>query len=439
MLASCGGQGSFSGQPNGTYVVNVTVSGLSNLNNNNLNLQIGSNGYRLNFTSDATKSFPYQNLGTLPHVSVITPPSPIVCRVGPEVNAGANVINVAVKCSLQYVYVTNTGNTGSLSVWELEVDGSLRQASVATSLHNPTSAVVNPNPMIPFVYVASAADQRIYSFQVSNGVLSNMTFVNCASSPNAPLYLSASANGSLLFCASRSGLVSVYDISGGSAAQLPSPSTNLGTAITGIAVDPLGQFLYVINGTTFNTSSINSYAVDTNWALTLKDSYTSTTSTQVSSPTSVAINTSGNNLFVVNSGSGNVLSFNLVAGTLHNLPNNISALNNPHAITLTGDGTTAYVSVYGQQNSATNILQLGINNGVLSNSNSVTSVHSGPFALAVDATNFGLFVTGFPYPFGVASDSTLTEYSTPNLTPVTVGSKTYSSGLIDVPISVTVY
>ncbi len=408
VLASCGGQGSFSGQPNGTYVVSVTVSGLSNLNNltSGSFLKIQSNASELTFTGDGTQSFPYQSVATQYNVVIVTQPSPVVCRVmgGSGVNTSSNTINVNVTCAAQYVYVANF-NANSLTVFEILGQG--RFTPVRTSVPTgtaPSSVVAHPNA--PYIYVANQGDNTIGAYQITNGVPALMHTaiqVQGTALSSGPNFLSISPNGSFLYCSNTDGTISQFRIGvDGSLTQITGAPINVGNGLNSLSVDPSSNYLYATRSDTNanpNVNAIYQFSIQSNGGLQTLDAPVNLAAH--SRPTSVAVGPTGQYAYVVNNGANNVEVFPLNAGALGSpLSPPILVDPYPHAIALavTPNGTYAYVSNYGLSGSGNTLSQLRVDptSGALSAINSSVQLNVfGPYAVAVDGSGYGVFVSNY--------------------------------------------
>jgi 6-phosphogluconolactonase (cycloisomerase 2 family) len=151
-----------------------------------------------------------------------------------------------------------------------------------------------------------------------------------ATAGSVPVALAADPAGKFLFVANQgsasdvtSGTISVFAISGTSLTSVGNPiPTELpadvsGSGPSGVAVSPVGNYLYVANQFSNN---VLSYSFDASGNLTLINSYTAGTNPTglaFSRCAGVASNTTtanctvadGNNLFVTNSGSNNISIF----------------------------------------------------------------------------------------------------------------------------------
>jgi 6-phosphogluconolactonase (cycloisomerase 2 family) len=104
-----------------------------------------------------------------------------------------------------------------------------------------------------------------------------------------------------------------YDATTGALTQVHAGYA-VGIGPEGIAIDPTGSFLYVSNTHDGTVSAFKISSVD--GSLTVIGTYTSTTTSEPSaSPSALAIDPSGQFLYVANGDSGTVTAFTITAGT----------------------------------------------------------------------------------------------------------------------------
>lgn len=428
LLTSCSGQGSYSGPPPGTYILSVNVTGLPI--DDSASLQVQNNGTStLSFTSNTTQSFPYQSVGSSYNVTISAQPFPINCSVssGSGVNASANTVTVNVVCSSQYVYVTNFSNN-NLSVLQLGQAGLLRSISQLTTGGEPSSVVVHPNGQ--FVYVANQQDNTVWVYKALNGIL---TYIAKVATGSQPFSLSMSPSGAYLYCANiNDGTISEYAVSqGGTLTPVASSPLTVETSnfgLNSITVDPSGKYVYV---TGLNSGNFYGFQIQPDGSLVSLQTKTA----ELSLPKSVVISPSGNFAYVVNSGAGNVAIYPISSGLLGS-PSLVSVGAVPHAIAFTPSGTLAYVSNYGVNGDGNTISQFTVNasSGLLVQMTNPTFTASqpnaaGPFALAVDASGYSLFVANYP-------SNSLSEYVITSTGALTTPVQTYTGLLTPASIAV---
>jgi 6-phosphogluconolactonase (cycloisomerase 2 family) len=180
---------------------------------------------------------------------------------------GLPPLNMRLAPSGNFLYVTASGSPDGYIV------GYSVNAGVLTSIGSPFSSDgVNPNglaidPKGAFLYVANSSSPSIAIFSIGqSGILSPVQNSPLADTYTAPVALTLDAKGTFLYVANQgSSNVAVYSIS--STSGLPTVLTNSTT--TGafftegspsfVAVDPTGQYLFVGNQGT--SAGIQSFSV----------------------------------------------------------------------------------------------------------------------------------------------------------------------------------
>ena len=442
LLISCGGQGGYSGSPSGTYVVNVSVSGLPN--NGNARVVVQNNGTStLTFINNGTQSFPSQQLGTPNSVSVLTQPSPLNCVVSAP--SGTNPVNVNVTCSEMIVYVTNYG-TSKLSALSIGAGGVLTQLPgglVATDINatNPTSVVIHPNGQYAYVSNYSTTNPSISVFNWQSGSLRLLTNVPMDSNlESGPYKLVLSPNGSYLYCVNIiSGTISVFAVIGGGAVLTPLIGSPLSVrpGINSIAIDPTNSYVYVSGGTA--NSTIYEFQIQTNGSLQLH----SQTSVGISAPTSVVVSPTGNFVYVVNSTTNNVTVFSIGGGGMLSYKSTSPHTGTtPHDIAFSPNGAYAYVTNYGTTQNPATLSQFKVDTstgptaGALTAMNPATvnaglSPAAGPYAIVVDPTGYSVFSSNY-------NEGTISQYLITGTGSLSVASPTFTTS-ISAPTSIAIH
>ena len=400
LLISCGGQGSYSGPASGTFVVNVTVSGLPS---NGSRVDVQNNGAStLSFVSNGTQTFPSQAMGSAYSVSISKQPSPLYCSV--TSTTGSNPVNVSVTCSDQYVYITNSA-TNTLSRLSVGAGGLMTQVELVSTGQNPTSVVIHPNGK--YVYVANYSNSTINFYSLLNGSLSggyvtsldpnyndnNNININQTYGPN---YLTITPNGSYLYCVNRNnGTISEYQIS--SSGVLTSiGSTFVSPGINSMAIDPSGSYVYVSGGP--SSSTLYEYQIQSNGTLLpLRPEPLNEIHDHISGPTAVHVSPGGKFAYVVNSNStsNSVAVYSIGAGGTLAYSTNITTGSVPHDIAFSPSGAYAYVSNYGGSGT---ISQYTVNpsSGALTPMTSPSvPAGSGPYSVVVDPSGYGVFSSNY--------------------------------------------
>jgi len=407
LLCSCGGQGSYSGPPAGTYTVNVMVSGLPN--NNSATLSVQNNASTLSFTANGTQSFPYQTLGSAYSVSVLNQPSPLVCIVtsGSGVNSVSSTVTVNVSCATQYAYVTNY-STHKLAVVPIGQNGLLTQGSAQLydTGGQPTAVVIHPNGQ--YAYVSNQLDNTISVYSISSGTL---TQISTPGVGHAPYSIAISPNGAYFYSGNTDGTISEFTVNAnGTLSQLASTVNNVAGLMSSITVDPTSSYVYATRSdATNNVYKVYEYQIQNDGSLVGVGAGSALTQ---SHPTSVVVHPSAKFAYVVNSGSGYVSVYPITSGVL-GTPANIQVQpgnTSPQSIVFTPNGKFAYVTNYGQNGTGNTISQFQVDatTGSLQAMNPPnTNVNQlnvyGPIAIAVDATGYCVISSNY-------SSGTVSEY-----------------------------
>lgn len=389
LLISCGGQGSYSGPASGTFVVNVTVSGLPS---NGSRVDVQNNGAStLSFVSNGTQTFPSQAMGSAYSVSISKQPSPLYCSV--TSTTGSNPVNVSVTCSDQYVYITNSA-TNTLSRLSVGAGGLMTQVELVSTGPSPRSVVIHPNGK--YVYVANYSDSTISVYSLLSGSLSE---VYAPSAGSGPYNLTITPNGSYLYCVNIiGGTISEYQIS--SSGVLTSiGSTSVSAGINSMAIDPSGSYVYVSGGT--SSSTLYEYQIQSDGTLLpLRTPPLNEINDHISGPTAVHVSPGGKFAYVVNSTSNSVAVYSIGSGGTLAYSTNITTGSVPHDIAFSPSGAYAYVSIYGGSGDplGTTLTQYTVNpsSGALTPMTSPTvTAGSGPYSVVVDPSGYGVFSSNY--------------------------------------------
>jgi hypothetical protein len=215
-----------------------------------------------------------------------TAPNPLSLAVTPTTFPAHNAAcSGSTAPTTEFLYVEDAAND---QVWDFGVDtssGALGNPGNDTSIPGfatgKTPSGVAVDPCNRFVYVANQGDNNVSGYTICNAV----------SLPNCPV-----ADGSL--------------ISVGKAASA-------GTSPAALAVDPFGNFVYVVNS---QSASISGFKISpANGTLTSLSPATVATG---SGPVSIAIRSDGAWLFVANNLSGTLSQYSIIpaSGALSTLP-----------------------------------------------------------------------------------------------------------------------
>ena len=432
LLTACGGQGSYSGPPSGTYVVSVTVSGLPS--NGLSQVIIQNNGTEpLSFTKDGTQAFPqYQPMGTGYNVTISNQPSPSNCVVasGSGTNSTSSYVNINVTCSEEFVYVANNA-VNTLASLSIGAGGVLTPVGSASATGvGPTSVVVHPNGN--FAYVSNAGGNTISVYRIQSGTLGSAIYV--VPTDTGPVKLAITPNGNFLYAVNiNAGTISEYSIAqgGGLTAVAGSPyGANNGVhqgGLNGLAIDPSSTYLYVSNAT---NSTVYEYQIRASDGVL---QYLGSTSAGLSAPTSVAISPNGKFAYVVNSGTNKVAIFSIGAGGTLTPSSSANTGIGPQNIAFTPNGAYAYVTNYNGGTGAT-LSQFTVNTGAGIGAGDLTPMplpsiyvradqtSTGPYDVVVDPTGQTVFSSN-------RTSSSISQYSISNTGALSISNPEYSTGI----------
>jgi 6-phosphogluconolactonase (cycloisomerase 2 family) len=438
LIYSCGGQGSYSGPPPGTFNVIITVSGLPS-NSTSLVVVQNNNTNPLSFSGNGVQKINLLS-GASYNITVTTQPSPLICSVssGSGTNTGTNDINVSVVCKEQYVYVTNYA-ANSLSVLGLGQGNVLLPVAQANTGVNPTKVVIHPTGL--FAYVANYTDTTISQFSLGVGSITALATPTISTGANGagPYDMAVSPNGSYLYCVNiNSGTITQFSIgaSGSGAGQLTQISTplSIGTGINSIAIDSSSTYVYVTKGG--NSSAIYTFQIQANGALQQLS-----TLSGFFAPTAVVLSPEGKFAYVINSSQDNVGVYSVNNGNL-TFSSYVSTGHVPHSIAFSPSGAFAYVTNYGGSGApGTTLSQYSVNasSGALTplGSPTVISGHTssaGPYTVVVDANGGYLFDVNY-------NESSVSQYSisaSGNVGALSSSSQDYVTG-ISSPTSIAIH
>jgi DNA-binding beta-propeller fold protein YncE len=199
--------------------------------------------------------------------------SPILCNPPSNCNTGADPYGVAVSPSGHYLYTSNY-TASTVSVFAVNSDGSLlplpcNPTSNCSTGTNPTGMSITPSGR--FLYLTNRGSNSVSVFAIgSDGSLAPIACnptSNCATGAN-PYSVAVSPSGSFLYVSNySSNTVSVFAIgSDGSLTPVacnPTSNCSTGTTPTGVAVSPSGRFLYVTN----HASTVSVFAINPDGSL----------------------------------------------------------------------------------------------------------------------------------------------------------------------------
>jgi 6-phosphogluconolactonase len=247
---------------------------------------------------------------------------------------GVNPVALAIDHGGHFLFVANQG-TNDVSVFSIGSSASLTAVgtfpaapTVAGTSAAPSGVAITPSGS--FLYVSNFGENSVSGFAVnsSSGVLTAVPGSPFAAG-SSPTGLAIDPSGKYLYAANEgSNNASAFEICASALPGCPSPPDGSLVPITGspfsaglgpvsLAVDPSGNFLYVANT---NSNQLSAFRINlSSGALTALTTPTDSTGTN---PTFVAIHPGGNFVYVPNSGSDSISGFRLTtqSGVLTPLP-----------------------------------------------------------------------------------------------------------------------
>ena len=172
-----------------------------------------------------------------------------------------------------------------------------------------------------FVFVANVFDATVVVYPITGGTLpTSPPTADPAATLTGPYAVAASPTGQYVYItdvlalpATSPGTVTGYSYNG-SGVLTKVASYPVGTGPEGIAIDPTGQFLYVSNAHDGTVSAFTISSVDGSLS-SVGSPYTSTTTGVPSTtPTALAVDPSGQFLYVANGDDASITTFTIAAG-----------------------------------------------------------------------------------------------------------------------------
>jgi 6-phosphogluconolactonase (cycloisomerase 2 family) len=275
-----------------------------------------------------------------------------------EVSADNSPIALAADAQGRYLYVVNNGDVGNvgnvpngtISQYAIGLDGSLTAlgSTVATG-KRPSAIVVHPSGR--YVYVTNRDDGTVSQYAVaSNGALTALSPASVAIGVVGAHGMAIHPSGSHLYVsngydannppATPPNNVSQFSIgSDGKLTAKATPTIAAGNNPFGVAVDPLGKYLYVTN---FNGDTVSQYSIAAaDGALSSRNTVDTALSDQ---PIAVTVDPSGKYAYVTANSGNNVRRFGIGSdGTLSFL-GTVATGNQPQGIAFDRGGRFAYVA-----------------------------------------------------------------------------------------------
>lgn len=297
--------------------------------------------------------------------------------------------------------VNGNTNCNSLSRYTVQDDGTLSPLTGATGTGaNPVAVAVNPASSL--VFVANQGSDSISAFSIQQ----DGSLLSASGSPfptfPGPAALTVSPNGKYLYVAnSTQGAIAVYTISSSGALSLlpTAPYVGNGASIPdGIAVSADGKFVYVANFGSNNISVFTACIAVTTFCPIADGSLLEVSGSPFAlgigngtGPGPIAIDPTGNYLFVLNTVSSQMSEFHIgitmvdaltsTATLVPNIPISIATGAGPTSFAIHPTGRWLYTANY--RASTVTVFYFDPNSGVLSPSSTPFVTGGGPAAVAV--------------------------------------------------------
>jgi YVTN family beta-propeller protein len=240
--------------------------------------------------------------------------SGMLTSIGPPMAADFGAISVTVDPFGKFAYVANAGNgdfgdfAGDVSMYTIDASsGALASAGTIAAGYGPESVAVHPSGK--FAYVANdggdfGSNVSMYAIDTSTGVLTSIG-PNVATAGFGPVSVTVHPSGNFAYVTNGTE-ISWYTINTSSGTLTPIGAIAEGGGAVA-AVHPSGKFAYVLTA----PNNVSMYAININTgALTSIG-----TAAAGLSPTSIAIDPSGQFAYVTNYDSNNVSMYRIDAVT----------------------------------------------------------------------------------------------------------------------------
>jgi 6-phosphogluconolactonase len=232
--------------------------------------------------------------------------------IGSPFDTGLSPSSVVAVPSGNFVYVANQGES-DISLFKAD-----SQSGLLTEVLPRTPSGIFPSSLAldsagAFLYVANQASNNIsvYSINASNAALTAISGSPFATGPS-PTRLRVSPSGKYLYVlGSDLGTISVYAIVSGVLQPIAGSPFAVGPTPSSFAIDSAEHYVYVTNT---STSTVSVFAINaTSGALTAipLSPFNTTTTVSSTTPVDVAIGTSGQYLYVLNSSTANISEYSI--------------------------------------------------------------------------------------------------------------------------------
>lgn len=311
---------------------------------------------------------------------------------------GSNKPNTLANVALLY---TVGAGANSIKGFHIQASGELAATSVSTFPTNPRPVALALHPSTNFLYEVNIASNTVAGFSIDHtaGILTPVgSALPPVSTGPSPVAVGANAGGQFLFVLNQGDAsISIYSIDAvrGILTQVGSPfPTGITTTVQSMALSPTAQFLYVLSGSTPSTISVFSIAANGNLAAV--GAFAGVANSNI---TGITIDPKGQFLYAADSANNNVVSLSIAAsGALTQVAGSpFSAGTQPVAVAVDATGTLVYVSNAGSNNvsaykSASGVLTQ-VSGSPFTTQGTGTVAITQPGFLIVDATNTFLYVS----------------------------------------------
>jgi 6-phosphogluconolactonase (cycloisomerase 2 family) len=273
-----------------------------------------------------------------------------------------------------------------------------------------TNVAVVCGPISGFAYVANSASQNLsaYAINGTTGALSPLTKISTGSSSNgeAPYAIAVTPNKQFLYMSiENGGEVFAFAVNGatGALTAIAGSPFSIGSFLSGMVIDPSGQFLYVVDHGS-GSSGIFAYAINPTTGVLAP--ITGSPFATGSSPFSITITPSGQYVYVANSQGSSISGYALngTTGVLTPLAGSpFAAATNVYALTMHPNGTLLYAA----NGSSHSVTGYAINSAT----GALTAVPGSPFASGTDADSVALDPAGKFLYVGNYLDGTISAYT----------------------------
>jgi len=285
------------------------------------------------------------------------------------ITAGQGVRSLVIHPSNKFMYAVNSSPVeNDISVFALSSSGALTEIDTPRQSTGTSPQLAVMDSAGQFLYVMNIGSDNISSFSIdsSTGALSAV--------PGSPFAIGLGASnmkvspsGNFLYVSlgvgigGSAGSIEIWSLSSGALSQIVDV-VQAGTSPTGMAIDSAGANLYVSN---FGDNSISIYPINANGDLGTPNTIGAGLGV-LSSPVALLIDNSGKYLYVANNGSSTVVAYSIGSdGSLALLPSSYSIGTNSGPNSLAIDASGHYLFVANNASATIQSFSLDTASGVL--------------------------------------------------------------------------